>query len=559
MLWLVVVIGAVMFCWFEKVTFLGSNGYTTIRIGAVQPWLVLGDHLVSYAPNFLTVSGLAGLVALVAGVALACARRPKVPTIENNEPRLSRLALWGAILVPLFSFAFVAFTAFMVSYDHPRHSGWAVDLMNQRKLWFITVAVVVAVIGVSTPFATTILGGVAIAKIKNSGGTLYGLRLAAADLLAFPLLVLAGLAATGTTVAWGLLGLDKPGTAHAPVPEILVALAVCIFAGRTAWRSIVSRPAVPLAPPVAPIVAKPSPRHLLSAALVLLCLFGFFFGLSFQAKTGGTAAGVTEIITVGALDPLFVREKGPSGFETSLNFFSWSFFAVVVGGIAFGALWRIGREDQGKVPRDAAWWRDWWKQVGIWGGLLLIVCIVRTVKDPAKVLQPPGDRSVSAKYNKQLAPASIPPLGTITNGIGAEFTVPAGQVAILEIVTRKDGATVPVPPHSAYVLAGEAAVTGTFRWSREPEQPAAGLRRWRIEVVSGAGNGSTGGIALPEALDEAVGAIGLTLGVLVPNEETVHGEGLVALRVTTVAHNLKTSGEGIATTEWKGPKTKSKP
>jgi tRNA A-37 threonylcarbamoyl transferase component Bud32 len=143
-----------------------------------------------------------------------------------------------------------------------------------------------------------------------------------------------------------------------------------------------------------PASSLPRPkRHLLSAFLVLLCLFGFFFGFSFQAKTGGTAVGVTEIITIGALDPLFVRERGPSGFQTSLNFFSWSFFAVVVCGIAFSALWRIGREDQGKVPRDPAWWRDWWKQVGIWGGLLLLACIVRTVMHPEKVLQPPSDRT----------------------------------------------------------------------------------------------------------------------------------------------------------------------
>ncbi len=145
--------------------------------------------------------------------------------------------------------------------------------------------------------------------------------------------------------------------------------------------------------------APQSPRHLLSAFLVLLCLFGFFFGFSFQAKHSGSAAGLTKIITVGALDPLFTSESGPSGFQTGINFFSWSFFAVVVAGIAFGALWRIGREDQGKVPRDAAWWRNWWKQVGIWGGLLLIVCIVRTVMHPEKVLQPPGDRTVQSRFN----------------------------------------------------------------------------------------------------------------------------------------------------------------
>ncbi len=335
-------------------------------------------------------------------------------------------------------------------------------------------------------------------------------------------------------------------------------------------------PAVPQPPALksadnspATAAPKPSPRHLLSAFLVLLMLVGISFGFSFHANHSGSAAGLTKIITVGALDPLYTRESGPSGFQTGINFFSWSFFAVVVAGITFGALWRIGREDQGKVPRDPAWWRDWWKQVGVWGGLLLIVCIVRTVMDPAKVLQAPGDRTVSANYSKQLGSASVPPLGTITNGIGAEFTVPAGQVAFLEIVTRKDNATVPVPPHCAYVLAGEGPIAGTFRWSREPEQKDGPFRRWRIELVSEAGTGSTGGIALPEALDAVVGARGLGLGVLEPNEETIHwgtadvdnlpANGLSGLRVTTVAHNLKTGGTGIATTEWKKAQPKNKP
>jgi serine/threonine protein kinase len=182
-------------------------------------------------------------------------------------------------------------------------------------------------------------------------------------------------------------------------------------ASPTDWKSVPQPPAPQSADnSPAPAAAKPSPRHLLSAFLVLLCLFGFFFGFSFQAKHSGSAAGVTKIITVGALDPLYTNESGPSGFQMGFNFFSWSFFAVVVSGIAFGAVWRIGREDQGKVPRDPAWWRDWWKQVGVWGGLLLTVCIVRTVMNPAKVLQPPGDRTVSSKFTKAAAAQTANPI-----------------------------------------------------------------------------------------------------------------------------------------------------
>ncbi len=199
---------------------------------------------------------------------------------------------------------------------------------------------------------------------------------------------------------------------------------------------------VPITPP-----PTPSPRHLLSACLVVLCLFGFFFGLSFQAKHSGGAAGLTKLVTIGALDPLYMSESGPSGSSVNLNFFSWSFFAVVLAGVAFGALWRIGREDQGKVPRDPAWWRDWWKQVGVWGGLLLTICILRTVMDPAKVLQPPGDRAVQLRFNQ----ASITPpaviheesAGSTTNALFRDFryrvTAPANHRATFWVELWRDG------------------------------------------------------------------------------------------------------------------------
>jgi predicted Ser/Thr protein kinase len=172
-------------------------------------------------------------------------------------------------------------------------------------------------------------------------------------------------------------------------------------------------------------------RHLLSACLVLLTLFCFFFGFSFQAKHSGTAAGVAKIITVGALDPLFTSESGPLGFQTGFNFFSWSFFAVVVSGIAFGALWRIGREDQGKVPRDPAWWRDWWKQVGIWGGLVLVACIVRTVMHPDQVLAPPGQRTVDAQFaGKQTTEGNVTYLEGHTSAVKAVSVSPDGRTLV---------------------------------------------------------------------------------------------------------------------------------
>lgn len=159
----------------------------------------------------------------------------------------------------------------------------------------------------------------------------------------------------------------------------------------------------------------------------------------------------------------------------------------------------------------------------------------------------------------------------VTSGIGAKFTVPAGQVAIFNVVTRRDNATVPIPPLAAYVLApaGEP-IAGTFRFFPESDQTAPDIRRhvWKIEVVSGAGNGSTGGLSLPDALEPAVGRL-IVQPQLEPNAERIHwlrnddgqlpADGLVGLRITTVAHDLKTGGSGVAHTDWKKAQTKTNP
>ena len=212
---------------------------------------------------------------------------------------------------------------------------------------------------------------------------------------------------------------------------VSVAAFICwiILRGRDVRAAFES---VPITPPPAP-----SPRPLLSVCLVVLCLFGFFFGLSFQAKHSGGATGLTKLITIGALDPLYISESGPSGFSTNLNFFSWSFFAVVVAGVAFGALWRIGREDQGKVARDPLWWGAWWKQVGIWGGIVLIACIVRTVRNPEAVFKyTPGSATVRIAEDPTRIPAARTPGRT---DYAYAFTVPANHRVFVWLEWWKDG------------------------------------------------------------------------------------------------------------------------
>ena len=277
--------------------------------------------------------------------------------VKNNEPRLSRLALWGAILVPLFLIAAVAYIVFIGSYDHPSHTGWAADVTKQRPVWFIITAVIVIVVGIGTPLATTILGTVAVAKIKRSGGKLYGLRLAAADALCFPLLLLAGLVTLATTMLWSAAGIDKPNTAHAPVPEIVVALVVCLFVGRTVWRKINGSCKARDAKPVLDREAwwfgrSRGVQKLMSivlGAILVLSLLGFF-SFRMQATTTADHSGVVRSLydfTIGLGDPwmfLLHHKTGTrGGFESGMNFIAGSAlfgYAAWFAGIAFTRLTR---------------------------------------------------------------------------------------------------------------------------------------------------------------------------------------------------------------------------
>jgi hypothetical protein len=213
---------------------------------------------------------------------------------------------------------------------------------------------------------------------------------------------------------------------------------------------------------------------------------------------GATAAGRTKLITVGALDPLYVSEGGPAGFSTHLIFLSWSFFAVVVAMVAFGALWRIGREDQGKVARDPVWWRTWWKQVGLWGGLVLIGCIVRTVKNPQDVFRfnstsrPVAESATSENrvvyldgHTSIVKAVAVAPDGKtlVSAGLDGRLIIrdlPDGKLRRIPINSSHPapGATkfrcLAISPDSRHVLMGGDLMAQLF---------SVGLQDWKIDVI----------------------------------------------------------------------------
>jgi predicted Ser/Thr protein kinase len=195
------------------------------------------------------------------------------------------------------------------------------------------------------------------------------------------------------------------------------------------------------------------------------------------------------------------------------------------------------------------------------------------------VLNRPGilDGTIFARREPPIDPP--PPLETITAGIGATFTVPAGQVATFEVVTRKNNATVPISGVAAYVLAGSSSpVAGTFRWFPKEEELSDGSlrRRWKIELVTGGGkwpNGSFGGgknfgdaPEPPKELESAIGARSYNWSPLPADRETIDwaisretddlpANGLVGFRVRTQSYEPEPGGtfgakRGTGNVDW---------
>ncbi len=120
---------------------------------------------------------------------------------------------------------------------------------------------------------------------------------------------------------------------------------------------------------------KPRRRRVLGVSLTLLWLLAFFFGLGMTAAK----TGESQRFSLGSMDPWFVWKFGPAGGGFTLNIFTWSFLALAIVGYLTPALFRLDREDKGKVPRDPAWWKEWLKGMCIWCGLLLVGVSIRTI------------------------------------------------------------------------------------------------------------------------------------------------------------------------------------
>lgn len=285
-----------------------------------------------------------------------------------------------------------------------------------------------------------------------------------------------------------------------------------------------------------------------TALIYAVCLIAVF---GFQSTSTQTSEGTVTKFLVGQPSAWLTLESSPSNQHVNFEVITLTHF-VALFGLASLTVYRWLEQRQSGKPHSMNWhyflWGVFFAGVSGFGFMVMTDSAQRRL-------------ALMASTNQFEA---LPPLGAITNGIGAEFTVPSGHVATLEIVTRRDGETVAVPPHCGYVMAPpNRGVAGTFRWTRKLEENASDHRSptWSLEIQHSAGRGYSEGLLLPVELSDAIGTRKLILGTLQPNEEVIHwgtddannlpDNGLIGLRVTVVAHGLNTGGAGNAHIDWK--------
>jgi len=176
---------------------------------------------------------------------------PAIQPTEPARPKLSAAAVIGAIWACFFLFTIVAvvlwFTASFAA--APVDGGRAVARVAFFALVFLLPIVAGGVIGAFAPVGTTVLGFVAISRIRHSAGRLYGLGLAAFEALLFPLALLDTLFALGFLVLMKLLIFGSSGPYYIwegltailmwplPLALILCALVDWLII-RAVWRSV---------------------------------------------------------------------------------------------------------------------------------------------------------------------------------------------------------------------------------------------------------------------------------------------------------------------------------
>ncbi len=214
--------------------------------------------------------------------------RPASPPSE--DARLSRMALIGAIWAFLGIIAVIPsmMLSQTVNLAEGRPSGLVYE---QPPVAFTVFMAVLLFIGMGAPIGTTILGAISMSNIKKSGGKLYGLPLAFADTVLFPMLLLHGAMA----VMLGLLIVSimkiAGVTAGLGAAEMgllaMLPLIADFFIVRALWRKVAG---------TADATAKGDPASKLNLAGVGLLLAGIADAFAGLLWAGQNVVRVVEAI-----------------------------------------------------------------------------------------------------------------------------------------------------------------------------------------------------------------------------------------------------------------------
>lgn len=287
------------------------------------------------------------------------------------EPRLSRFALWGAIWAGVGTMGLLLMTLLMVptqvshsggivestshdgiqeqSASAPRDSAGRVEDLSDgappEHLLMLAIALmtVAVALAASSVVGTTIFGAVAIGHIKHSGGRLYGLRLAFADAIYYPMLVLAVVTGTLTHFTlitiwthwpWSTAALQSPDAAPQRafpgevfmIVDAIAAIVVCFLVGRAVWRAVVSMPS---SSPLASDSASSQPGQRsdgwgnagwIAGGVSVVLLIGLGIGLVLISADGGASLGTPRRASIGygsapipPVLPLEMWKFGPEG------------------------------------------------------------------------------------------------------------------------------------------------------------------------------------------------------------------------------------------------------
>jgi hypothetical protein len=118
---------------------------------------------------------------------------PDLDDTKEVVPKVSRTAILGAVILPLGILMAIVSLMPVSSATFSAVDGVTSSNVPESIWWRWPLQVTILLLGIISPFATTILGFISISQIRASKGKLIGKPLALIDALFYPILVFDGL------------------------------------------------------------------------------------------------------------------------------------------------------------------------------------------------------------------------------------------------------------------------------------------------------------------------------------------------------------------------------